>query len=157
MTNRPFRVYTHVCLCHQVFPVSAQVRSVCPGAQGDAHRLPLHHPGQGQNHRAEDGDHARRTKAQPQCLLHQLHELRRLVRQLQAEPHGTGEMHASLHVHAFLVLSCELDGMAYSQLSLYIKRVIEERVCSNKKKLLVSVLSTRPGAVLHITERMLHG
>ncbi len=72
-------VFINEFVHHQVFPVSAQVWSVCTSAQGDPYRFSLHYPSQGKDHCAEDCGHTIRTKTQPQCLLHQLHELCGLV------------------------------------------------------------------------------
>lgn len=91
-------------VCHQVFPVSAQVWPLCTSAQGDPYRLSLHYPSEGKDHSEEDGDHTRSIETQPQCLLHQLHELCGLFYQLQAKSYRTGELQMPPHMQTYFWL-----------------------------------------------------
>lgn len=93
-------IETGLSLSPQILPVPSQVRPVCADPQGDPHRLPLHQPGQGQEEQA-DGHGRLLPGPQPQQLLHQLRQLRGLLRGRAAEPDRTGKMAAAAAASLF--------------------------------------------------------
>lgn len=74
----------------QVFPVPSQVRPLCSHPQGDPHRLPIDQPCQGQEEQT-DGHGGVCLNPQPQQLLHQLRQLRGIVRRGPAQPQRAGK------------------------------------------------------------------
>ena len=74
----------------QVLPVPTQVWSLCTHPQGDPHRLPVHQPSQGQEDQAY-GHGCVGADPQSQQLLHQLCQLRGLLRGWPAQPQWPGE------------------------------------------------------------------
>lgn len=82
----------HNCnVCSQIFPVPTQVRIIRSSAQSHTHRLSIHNAGQSKNNSSENGGHAIRDETEPQFVLHQHDELRRIFRQCQAQSHRPGE------------------------------------------------------------------
>lgn len=73
--------------------MSTQIWLVCSGPQSDQDRLPFHYTSQSQGCRGEarDGHHACQPEAQPVRLLPQLHELRGLLCEQQAQPDRTSK------------------------------------------------------------------
>lgn len=99
---KPLFVTVLNCCPLKVFSVSTQIWPVCSGPQSHQDWLPLHHASQSQGGcgEASDGDHARQHEAQPVRLLSQLHELRGLLCEQQAQPDRTGEPPVCVSLHS---------------------------------------------------------
>lgn len=97
-TTLQFVFVHHYCnVCSQIFPVPTQVRIIRSSAQSHTHWLSIHNASQSKNYSSENGGHAIRDETQPQFVLHQHDELRRIFRQCQAQSHRPGEMCRPVH------------------------------------------------------------
>lgn len=71
----PFIEHFYYCGCIQIFSVPAQVWLICSSAQSHTHWLSFHYACQSKNNRSESGGHSGGAEEEPQCLIHQYHEL----------------------------------------------------------------------------------